>query len=351
MRAGDALSRVLGGLGALAVLLAASLVTAAPPGLPESETQRAFFEFVRTLDLSSPAIGLTTNRSGTSAYAVLVIDGRKWGALLPKNSATNLHGEVAAFEIGRALGLERLVGAGAHYTLAGPGLERFRDLLAGETYRGAKEENRQRILAEIAKSPSIPTVVKPWQVKPYDYDRGVSGNTLRLTDPIAKFLDDAAPQPSANAMTIPGVPGAAREIDLARSLSNVLVIDVLTGQWDRFSGGNLQVTSENDEIRFVALDNGGTWEGKGALRKYLGLLKRFDRNIAARLAEMNAFVSGQTPAYLGFSKPAELQAALGLADREDYWRAFQGKLQALVTHIDGLGPGKYFDEAGSATRE
>jgi hypothetical protein len=67
----------------------------------------------------------------------------------------------AFVEFVRTLRLERLVGGGAHCTLSGRGLDRFRDLLAGETCRGAKEENRKRILAEIVKSASIHTVVKP----------------------------------------------------------------------------------------------------------------------------------------------------------------------------------------------
>jgi hypothetical protein len=98
-------------------------------------------------------------------------------------------------------------------------------------------------------------------VKPCESDRGVPGNTLRLNAPI------------------------------------------------------LQVASGNAGIRFVALDNGGTWEGESALRKCLG-----------------------------FTRLEELQAALGLADRPYCWMSPQARFAALVAHIEALGPGKYFAE-------
>ena len=73
-----------------------------------------------------------------------------------------------------------------------------------------------------------------------------------------RFLRATASQPSAERMLrFKGIPGEESELELARQFSTILLIDALVGQWDRFSGGNVQmIQAEAGRVQFVAYDNG-----------------------------------------------------------------------------------------------
>ncbi len=311
--------------------------------LASSPELDAFFQTVENLDLTSPSIELKSNKGGTSAYGVLVINGKPWGAILPENSATVIQGEDFSFQIGRLLGHPELEGPAKLYSLSGASLARFKKFLQNESYAGEKEKNRQTVLSRIEKSNgSLATVVKVWGDKPFDYDDACKGNRLNMNDVIARFLSQSNSQPSDKIVSLKGVPGSARESDLARQLSTIMVIDALSGQWDRFSGGNLQAISKVGVTQFIALDNGGTFSGDGWLKNYTSFLTRFDREVADRLAELNDFLTGKSTSFQGFTSEADLQRAMSMNGAPKNWALFKGKLTGLVSHIRGLSGDKYF---------
>jgi len=253
---------------------------------------------------------------GTSAYALVQTEGKTIGALIPENSATSITGEVTAWNLGRALGCAELFQPAVRVTLRGDGLAKFKQMMQGASYKGAREANRLSILARIARNPdSLPTVYKHWGAsKPVDYSsiavRGAPNGTLNTSDGIARFLRADSPQPGPKELTIRGGNAAAR--DLARQLSNIFLVDALCGQWDRFSGGNLHILVENGRVRFISLDNGGA-AIDGSMR-YAELFKswvtRFDASIAERIGALDALASDGRE-FLGFKSFNEFASAVG----------------------------------------
>jgi len=253
---------------------------------------------------------------GTSAYALVQAEGKTIGALIPENSATSITGEVAAWNLGRALGCAELFQPAVRVTLRGDGLAKFKQMMQDASYKGAREANRLSILARIARHPeALPTVYKHWGAsKPVDYSfiaaRGAPNGTLNTNDGIARFLRADSPQPGRKELTIRG--GNAPAADLARQLSNIFLIDALCGQWDRFSGGNLHILVENGRTRFISLDNGGA-AIDGSMR-YAELFKswvtRFDTSVAERILALDALASDGRE-FLGFKSLDEFASVVG----------------------------------------
>ena len=282
---------------------------------------------------------------GTSAYVEVKRDGKTVGAFLPENSATIPLGEVRAFQLARALGVPNNVGAGVFFRMKGAGLARLKTIMETERYRDAKEENRKKIVARLAGGPiSLLGVYKAWDgPRPIEYESlgrgGAPNGTINDKDPFVKLVSSSARRPTTELVTLPGVAsGKAPEIDLARQLSSVLLIDALNGQWDRFSGGNMHAFVEGGVVRFVTLDNGGvTPSGTGLAATYRNLVvtswvTRYDREVANRIIAMNALASGSATEALGFHDAESLRDALMMSsDRE--WAGFKTGLAAVAARL------------------
>lgn len=84
----------------------------------------------------------------------------------------------------------------------------------------------------------------------------------------------------------------ASELELARQFSKIMVLDMLLGQWDRWSGGNVEAGIEGSRVYFVARDNGGaSVVGTSHLAKYKGIVTRFDRDQIERLRLLGELLS------------------------------------------------------------
>ena len=255
-----------------AVLAQSGLPLDARPGsLPSSAELGRWFGFAeeveRGLSEGDPRFGLELKKSGegSSAYAKVLFEGEVVGAFLSENPSTSVAGEIATFEIGRALGCGGLFQPAVNMELRGKGLAAFRRLMEEGVFVGEKELNRRQVLAEIESDPEVlHGVFKQWlPMKPIAY-RSIElpdvppNGALNESDPIARFLKRDAPQPGTELIELPGVEGSAPACELARQLSDILLVDALAGEWDRFSGANLHVYVEGGLARLVALDNGGT---------------------------------------------------------------------------------------------
>lgn len=321
-------------------LCALALVQSALADLPESANHRELSEFMRKLDLGSPDVELEPNRSGTSAYVKVKVEGKVIGAVVPEASATSIAGEVASYQLARVLGVEENSSPAAYYLLDGRGMERVRAIMAKEKYSSShKEANRKTLLARIAKSPrGFLTVYKAWGERPYD---------CNAIEPIAKLIRSNGPRPSERLVSLAGVPGTAPERELARQLSSLYLIDALMGQWDRFSGGNLQAYSSDGRVRFAFLDNGGTWGSVGWVKRYLKQVSRFDARVSGEILEMDRFVAGKSAVYRGFTRETELAKALGLDVPPAKWKDFKRNLRLVAAHIGSTARanplGAYFD--------
>jgi hypothetical protein len=318
--------------------------------LPTTPQVEHFLEFATHLETALESgdehFKLVPKKTGgTSAYALVQTDDGIAGALLPENSATSIVGEVSSFNISRALGFGELEQPGVKLQLRGKGLAAFRSMLENARYSGPKEQNRLAILKQIkaCKEDGLACVYKEWgKVKPVEYSAieapGSPNGRLNEKDRFAVFLKASAPQPSANLVKLAN--GTATEKELAVELSNILVVDALAGQWDRFSGGNLHLLREGDHVHFAALDNGGATLTESM--RYLNLFKqwvmRFDATTAERVAAMDALVTNGTP-FLGFSDRDAFCHALGIDGKKDR-EAFFKRVHAVAAHV-ASSPGRF----------
>jgi hypothetical protein len=324
------------------------------PSTPELDAWYASVAEMETaLANGDPRFTLEPNRGGgTSAYVQVKRDGKTIGAFLPENSATVPLGEVRAFQLARALGAASHVGPGVFHRLKGAGLARLKTIMESERYSGAKEENRKKIVAKLAANPgSLLGVFKDWTgPRPVDYESlakgGAPNGKINESDPIVKLLKSSAARPSTEPVSLPGVANAkAPEIDLAKQLSTLMLIDALNGQWDRFSGGNMHCFVENGVVRFVTLDNGGvTTSGAGLAGTYRELIltkwvTRYDRETAQKITALNAAASGTGEA-LGFTDPAALRDALMMSDKE--WKHFKDILGAVAKAVSVTSEASFF---------
>ncbi|CAN5733991.1 hypothetical protein BH09VER1_BH09VER1_39650 [soil metagenome] len=307
------------------------------PELPSTPSITSFLRFAKDLDLTDQKIGLEPKQGdGSSAYFKLKIDGKTWGAILPDNSANLVYGEILSFNLARALGRPELCGPAVLKVLEGKSLDRFTVAMREAKFVGEERlNNQQAILGRISQNPEyLETVLKIWGPKPYDVDELTTpDDKFNTKDRFADFLNAQRAQPSTALISLPGIPGKARECDLANQLSSIFLIDALTAQADRFSKGNINAIVQDDVVSLVAYDNGGTWDKDEYLALYLSWVTRFDRDVAQRILALNGFLNGKTSAFLDFHRKADLRKALGLETEDAYWQVFKDRLAVVARHI------------------
>ena len=215
------------------------------------------------------------------------------GRVRPETASTSVRAEITTFNIGRALGCGELFQPAVHLELHGKGLASFRRLLETTTFSGDKEEERQELLRTMDHEPGVlRTAYKPMTPEHALKYRGAErpdeppNGGLETNDVIAKFLRHDAPQPGHEPIALVHAGGLrASPARLARELSNILLVDALAGQWDRFSGNNLHVLPTADGAQFLAVDNGGAdpVNDQGYLQKFQHWVTRFDPAVLKHL--------------------------------------------------------------------
>ena len=327
--------------------------------LPQAEHFRSFYEYSQTLktDLDSgQADSLKySKKSGTSVYFTVNHEGKR-GAWLPKNSATNPRGETFAFNIGRLLKADPyLVGPGIEMPLrkSGRALLWFNKKLRSGSFRNRhKEQNRVSIISQISRaSRELFGVYALWGPKPRDYDqivnwRAGTNGQLRTSHSLAAKLKCRGSAlrhvKIPVGTTVDGVK-YGYEDDLVRQLSTILIIDALNLQWDRFSGGNLQVIRHpvTNTVAFVSYDNGGTSDSLVGLAKTFAnkithsWVGRYDTQVAERLIAVHDFLEGRGELD-DFTSEEELKQAMGVRNTSQWqkkWKSFKKVLANLAKVI------------------
>ncbi len=307
-------------------------------GLPDSDKWAYVYQMVNDFDFNREDTTLKLSSGGTSVYAVVSVGGKVLGATIPENSATSLSGEIMAFNLSRVLGVSDLYQPGVYYNLTGNNLKKFMELVPKTPLSGNKEENRKKILERYQNnSQEMPTVFKPFGTKPKDYDDLVGGNTLSnhklpgSMSTVKEMLTCSGAQPSKNrSIMING--GSSTEYQLIKQLSTIFLIDALTKQWDRFSGGNLQTLTENGQVKFISFDNGGTWGGDGWTNKFLAIVTRFDSEAVDQILKMNDFLT-QGGTFMGLRNEQEFIQAMGIEKFPNVMKSFKGALNLVAQHV------------------
>lgn len=297
-----AVRRHFAGLGSVLGAIAFSVSALAADLSSEFQTiprDADFAKLMSKLNLNAEGIKLTYKDGGTSVGLKIDQGDEKLGKWLPRNSAGNPESQVVSYQLGRFLGMSDLVMPSAYYQLDGAALATFQRILqnARENNRW-RRQNRDLNLAAIAQNSSgLMGVFTPYLEPKSEEVVGLansSANTINSADPIARFIRADGSVPAASRrMSLRGLKGGSEsELELARQFSQIMVLDILTGQWDRWSGGNVEAATDGTRVNFVARDNGGaSMTGPGTFAKYSRIVTRFDRAQLERVERLAQLLS------------------------------------------------------------
>jgi hypothetical protein len=339
--------------------LAAAAIAGAEPlrdkagALPTSPELERWFasakDVERCLRTGDPRFTLEMKKA--HVYAKILSGGEVIGRFRSETSSTSVTGEITSFNIARALGCGELFQPTVKMQLRGKALVAFRRLLEAATFPEEKQDERLEVLAELDREPDVLRgAYKPMTpenaLKYHGAERveEAPNGGLETDEVVAKFLRHDAPQPGREPIELPHIHARAPAAQLARELSDILLVDALAGQWDRFSGSNLHVRVEADRAQFMAIDNGGAnfANDQGYFEKFTHWVTRFDQPVVANLFALDAFLK-KRGAFRGFVNEHALASALDIEDADD-WKAFKDRVRKVAAHVRVKRNGAYFDQ-------
>lgn len=339
-----------------------------------------------TLDLTSKAWTFKAPKGfeGTSIWVkVKDGEGENVAAFKPTNGNTYHRGEIFTWRMAQLLGIEALFPVTVKATLDKSGCDKLVASLKKVKYKGPKEQNRQRIIRACRKG-ELEGALKEW-VSGFQFF-GAIGKVKKLQKhSILKHLTRKGARPekgkniSVTQKTKYYKPDRCKQgtykgvIDqdlLARDLSDLLVMDVLNANEDRFPGANVEFKSISGVVkepkpcvfdfgpsRLFSLDNGGTFKGAAYgswddLKKNLKV-SRFNKRTHLRLKALRAFVRGErgAPTFarrFGIRTTEDLSTFLCMDEPDDHrnrkkppFRLFKMNLKKIVEYMSKYEDDKY----------
>jgi hypothetical protein len=339
-------SKQFGILTLLGLSLVSSAAWSAGPlssldGLPTAPDVEEFLQVASQLDLADPRLEFADGSGGMSInleykgmglmgdFLSVNADGKG------DNSAGNPEGQIVAYNLSRILGYSRSYGRGRWHRISGYPVQVLRGLAERNTSsRHAVQEARERLLSTTSQALVEGTLSlygpKPYGLSALEASGGPNG-LFNEASPFASYLQSYGAHPENRIVTLGRYP--VNELEAARTLSTIFVIDALTEQWDRFSGGNISVVKDGTLYRLVAYDNGGAgiggW-GSGYQNRYLGWTSRFDRNVVREVLAMDDFMAGRSSSFLGFRNQSDFLKTLGIRRFE---RGFRKGVSKVAAHM------------------
>ncbi|HEY2734699.1 MAG TPA: hypothetical protein VGI70_11975 [Polyangiales bacterium] len=270
-----------------------------PPGFM-GRPERALLERLREEPLTAARKG---SGGRTLAFKVTLASGLK-AYLKPEQSVSSAHwyAEVAAYHLDRALGLGRVPPVTSRSFAWAP-LEKAAadDRRIPEVKVGRDGRVRAALVAWL-NEPLVPaTTPRGWEnwVRSEAFPRTTASPYRRPAaygSALARIHERAVQQLPRELFyeTVPAIP----ERDLPAALSDMIVFDFLTLNYDRFGGDNANVLTLGPNGPLIFLDNGdGFSDGpvrRQLLDERLAPLSRFRRRTidALRALDMRAFAAG-----------------------------------------------------------
>lgn len=309
-----------------------------------------FLNFVSQLNQNSPQTSFDY-KVGTTSVGLKILQNKKYIAYWypQENVSANSEGQVVTYTLARFLHMSELVTPSDYFEFSGKPLELLIEFLKNDT-EGKTEVLKQKNIADVTASARLHLTNKTAQIgaivlkmdkfeptEIIDWEN----NRFNLSHPIAKWIRASEAQPSfMKILDLPnfypeeGQINTATEIELATELSKIMVLDILTGQWDRFSGGNLEARFENTQkdstlgkLRFLIRDNGGANMAFGDVesidfKKYLPVVTRFDREQVKKLILLSKLIQNDPESV---RKTLKIQSSIDLLAQ---------RLNAVLAHVD-----------------
>lgn len=183
---------------------------------------------------------------GTSCYDLISLDGNLVGLFSPPgNGAGNIETEANSWSLARLFGVEDAFQPAGYVMVPQWGQDLFKAKMGCNGSDRWLQENRQTVLSKLGHG-DLRFLVKRWDAKPMDADDSYD-SVFRLLKSNSTSL--------AGSLNLNG--GSQEKSVLAREFFVGLVVDVLQGQWDRFSGGNIQTVMLQGKVHMGWYDNGG----------------------------------------------------------------------------------------------
>lgn len=293
-----------------------------------------FLDFMQSFDINSSSYTLEYKKTGTSLGLKIAKENKTIGKWAPKNEATDVEAQVVAYQLARFLNMSDLAVPSAYYAISGAAIEKFKDYLESANEKNSlRKKNQQALLEALSKKSDKMLGVYMDDVHKAEALEVANpeANTINSDHPIAKFIKANGPVPSATkTMSLKGVKTkegkipTETELELARSFSKIMVLDMLTGQWDRWSGGNVEATWNKDtlKLRFFARDNGGAgMTGTGSTKRYLKIVSRFDRDQIERVKQLKVYLDDSS---------ADLAKSLLMRSSPD---SLKSRVEIILDHV------------------
>ena len=287
---------------------------------PASESNKKWLKHVRSMDLENDTNYSFPELAGkTSCMLKIDKDGKTVGSFLWRRSSGNSgnpNTEIAYFNMARILGFENIVRPGVPFKIGPRAITNYEKLLKNDPINNQqRQDNRTATLAFIQSNPGemrgALKCKKPKSTE--EYNEIVGNNGPNMDDPIMRLVQADQPMPAGDVtIKINKKIYKASAVDTGRAWSNLLVLDVIFGQWDRFSQGNVTIVTQDDTFALFSTDNGGADFGQTWPERNVGWFSRYDTNTVARLKQLSAFLEGQENEFGGYTNPKALVVDLGL---------------------------------------
>lgn len=288
---------------------------------------------------------------------------KAYGSFVPLNSSGNPNAEIAYFNLAMISGVDFMFRPTVRYELGPIASQEFKNIILSTTIKGeARTENKENILRRIEANQGLKGCLKAKKSEfAIGYDEIIKPTTffnrnggIKTNHPLAKFIQAKNPQPSKEKMLELKNKYTNTEYQLAREFSILLTFDVIFGQYDRFTGGNVVIElDENNLAHILASDNGGAeiFNSLPVAKINAKIFSRYDKKLIEQLKHLNRFLNGSEPKYLSYTNPEEFIVDLGLyfiKNPADYLKAIKANLSHLLNVVheneERYGQDIYFNE-------
>lgn len=281
-----------------------------------------------------------------------LVNGYKaYGTFVTGHGSSNPDTEIAYFNLAAILGHDDVIRPAIPYTLGKKAAQGFKILLEKEFALPAPLGDRRhdvRIprLLDWLKTPPLIGGLKAHKEDTYaeyksiaDIPPGAGRGGPLKNNPIIKALQATNAQPVAKKKVLLQTGYTGDLLQLAREYSNIMTLDVIFQQWDRYNNTNVGLAKDYLNIaHFYITDNGGAdmLDDLADINRNLSYFSRYDRKTIIKLKELYAFLVTPSKGFLGYKNAELFVVDLGLYSEKnpaEYVRLLKRNLQLLLNKV------------------